>query len=160
MKSHSWLWATGKRISSLQEAGAADFSEVDNRYYFIFQILHTGSAWQTWKHESSIISTTLTFTVNFPHKGVLKYRSVTGFFQVEAIILPGVEGSVFPLWNIWHFTELPHSFSIAYDIFYVTSTVLKDPPLFWSDRVKWTTFYNTWQNSQARINYLFPLYSK
>lgn len=58
---------------------------------------------------------------------------------------------LFPLWNIWHFTELPPSFSIVYDIsyFYVTSTVLKDPPLFWSQRAKLTILYLKYMTKES-----------
>lgn len=90
-------------------------NKVCNWSYFIFQIPCTGPVWQTRKREPSITPTTLTFTV-FPQKGRWKVSSGMGFFQVEATILPGVGGSIFSLGNIWHYTELSHSFSVVYDI--------------------------------------------
>lgn len=114
------------------------WNKVCNRYYFIFQIPCTGPAWQTRKCESFITPTTLTFTVIFPHKGRLKVSSVMGFFWSRSTILPGVGGSIFPLWNIWRFTDLSHSlwsFPTVYDRsdFLCKQYSLKVPPLFWSD---------------------------
>lgn len=117
------------------------WTKVCNRSYFIFQIPHTGSVWQTRKCESSITPTTLTFTVVFPQKGRLKVSSVMGFFPDKShntsrwwgLYLSSVEYLAFhrtfpqffcSIWYIWFFLCNQHSFERFPSCFEMTAKLI------------------------------------